>query len=79
MEDKNPQIPMTLWTPLHEAAVSGHFTICELILQYATDKNPMDGFGATPLFLADQHGHPSICDLIRNEMLRVNPKRRRKN
>ena len=69
---------MTLWTPLHQAAMYGHFEICELILQNIKGKNPKDRYGATPLFLADQNGHPTICNLIENELFGVNPKPKRR-
>ena len=39
-------------------------------------KNPEDGFGTTPLFLADQHGHTLICDLIKESMEKSSKRRR---
>ena len=45
--DKNPGT-VQIWnrvplgqTPLHNAAQEGHFDICELIVKYASDKNPI--------------------------------------
>ena len=55
---------------------SGYFSICQLILENVIDKNPEDGFGTTPLFLADQHGHTLICDLIKESMGKTSKRRR---
>ena len=55
---------------------SGYFSICQLILENVIDKNPEDGFGTTPLFLADQHGHTLICELIKESMEKTSKRRR---
>ena len=58
-------------TPLHYAARNGHWSICQLIIEYnvdnfnnPNDNNPADNRGQTPLHLAAKNGHLTICELI---------------
>ena len=53
------------FTPLHSAAVNGHYDTCDVILKNTENKNPSDDFGITPLDLADHEGHAEICKLIK--------------
>ena len=51
-------------TPLHSAALSGHYDVCKLILENADNKNPANCFGITPLHFSVVMGHMKICRLI---------------
>ena len=64
MQNKNPEADHG-FTPLHEAASSGHLDISELIIG--------DDFGYTPLHLATIHGHFDICKLIIGNIQNKNP------
>ena len=58
------------WTPLHLAASNGHFSVCELIIDNISEKNPEDQFGWTPLHSAAQNGHLRVCKLILSNILK---------
>ena len=51
-------------TPLHLAAINGHFNVCELIIKNSEEKNPADSFGDTPLHDTCENGDLEICKLI---------------
>jgi ankyrin repeat protein len=51
------------YTPLHNAAVSGHIEICELLLEHRADVHTIAS-GETPLRSAMRAGHSKICDLL---------------
>ena len=56
-------------TPLHFAANNGHFSVCELIINNISRKNPGDECGWTPLHSAAQNGHLRVCKLILRNIL----------
>ena len=51
-------------TPLHLAAESGHFEICQLIFPLIKEKNPKDKYGKTAFDVAFQNRHWKVCGLI---------------
>ena len=52
--DKNPT-DTDGWTPLHYAAMYGHFNICQEIVNNVQDKNPKAwNAPITPLWLAEE-------------------------
>ena len=57
-------------SPLHKAAITGHFDICKFIIDNVQDKNPsaVDQHGWTPLFLATLHNHRKIADYITSKI-----------
>ena len=48
-------------TPLHLAAITGHSSLYEKIVDLVTEKNPLDTQGMKPLHYAAQHGHEDIA------------------
>ena len=76
-------------TPLHLAAKNGNLSICKLIIENVSDKNPNDEkmvnrgvrrwdvqhrMGQwTPLHLAAYNGHFSVCELIIDNISEKNP------
>ena len=56
LKDKNPG-DVGGWTPLHEAALGGHFEICRHIIETIEHKNPADEWGRTPLHEAAEVGY----------------------
>ena len=61
-------------TPLHQAALRGHFDIFFLTLPYVQDKNPRDNIGMTPLHFATAKGYFGICKYIMEFLDDINPK-----
>ena len=53
----NEQLKDVWNTPLHIAARSGNLSICKLIMDNVTDKNPENKFGLRPLHNAAALGH----------------------
>lgn len=51
-------------TPLHEAALSGHESAAELLLEHGSDILATNYGSATPLFLAVSHGQVSMVRLL---------------
>ena len=66
--NKNPSRGFMKKTPLHLAASTGNFEVCQLILQNIQDVNPKAYFGETPLEMARQQGHDNICRLIESAL-----------
>jgi ankyrin repeat protein len=67
LDDKNPRKSKYGTTPLHLAAMYGHFNVCELIIKSikkSEEKNPGDSSGDTPLHEACGNGYLKICKLI---------------
>ena len=52
-------------TPLHVAAWTSQYAICEFILQNVVDKSPKNLKGKTPLDVAEKHNNHSIVNLIK--------------
>ena len=48
-------------TPLHIAAITGHSSLYEKLVELVMDKNPLDNQGMKPLHYAAQHGHEKIA------------------
>ena len=48
-------------TPLHLAAITGHSSLYENLVDIVTDKNPLDTQGMKPLHYAAKHGHEKIA------------------
>ena len=55
--DVEERDPITLFTPLHKAAINGHERIVKLLLSHKADVNSRSKTEATPLHLASQEGH----------------------
>ena len=55
--DAEERDPLTLFTPLHKAAIHGHERIVKLLLSHKADVNSRSKTEATPLHLASQEGH----------------------
>ena len=62
-------------TPFHIAALNGHLSVYELLINNITDKNPhVSGiFQGTPLHFAAQKGHYWICKFILEHAAIKNP------
>ena len=60
-------------TPLHLAALNGHFETCAFIIKHVTNKNPQDKNGNTPLHGAAKRGHLQIYKLIMEYLVDKNP------
>ena len=73
VHEKNPKALSHYPTPLHLAAMWGHFEICELICKNLQDSNVTNHNGVTPLHLAAQYGHLSICQLLRKNAVDKSP------
>ena len=61
------------FTPLHYAALNGHFKVCKFIIKLLTNKNPGDKTGSTPLHYAAHEGQTRICKLIMEYLEDKNP------
>ena len=44
--------------------LAGHLDVCELIVKYASNKNPRRNDGITPLHNAAYKGHLEVCKLL---------------
>ena len=73
VHEKNPKALSHYPTPLHLAAMWGHFEICDLICKNLQDSNVTNHNGVTPLHLAAQYGHLSICQLLRKNAVDKSP------
>ena len=60
-------------TPLHMAAVEGHFDVYKAIMDHVEDKNPKEMNDWTPLHLAATNGFGRICELIIANVKDKNP------
>ena len=60
-------------TPLHLAALNGHFETCKFIMNLLTNKNPKDKNGWTPLHSVAQGGNVKICKLMMENLVDKNP------
>ncbi|XP_048459628.1 probable protein S-acyltransferase 23 [Rhincodon typus] len=47
--------------PIHWAAVKGHVTVAEILLQAGVSVDERDQRGCTPLIIASQYGHIALC------------------
>ena len=54
----------TEYTPLHLAAINGHFSTCKLIIENVAEKNPSNKYMFTPLHAAAANGNYSIFQMI---------------
>ena len=52
------------YTPLHLAALNGHFSTCKLIIENVVEKNPPNSALFTPLHVAAASGNDSIFEII---------------
>ena len=69
---KNPQNTDGV-TPLHLAALNGHFETCAFIIKLVSNRNPKDKNGNTPLHGAAKRGHLQIYKLIMKYLVDKNP------
>ena len=60
------------WTPLHEAAENGHFSVCQLIVNNTKDLKPLNKGGKTPFDLAKEEGHEKIWNLFNSALKNQN-------
>ena len=60
-------------TPLHLAALNGHFETCKFIMNLLTNKNPRDKNGWTPLHSVAQGGNTRIYKLMMENLVDINP------
>ena len=74
LENKNHTANGNTWTPLHQAAASGHFDVCKFIIDSGADKKPIGRGpyysrwnGYTPLNIAAAECHPRTCKLFIDE------------
>ena len=58
-------------TPLHIAAITGHFSLYENLVDMVEDKNPLDNQGLKPLHYAAQYGHGNIVKTIVDKSKRI--------
>ncbi len=56
-----------LYTPLHWAAVQGHWDVVETLVEHGADVNAVGGDGGTPLHLASHHDRPDMIRLLLDE------------
>ena len=54
----------TEYTPLHAAAENGHFSVCKLIMDNVSEKNPPNNQKCTPLHVSAASGNQSIFQMI---------------
>ncbi|XP_059821085.1 uncharacterized protein LOC132391646 [Hypanus sabinus] len=47
--------------PIHWAAVKGHITVIDILLQAGVSLDERDQKGSTPLIVASQYGHVALC------------------
>ena len=65
LEDNNLEdINYSGKTPLHIAAENGHLSLCQLIIENVTVKNPKDKDGRTPLHLSAKRGHLQVYRML---------------
>jgi hypothetical protein len=55
------------YTPLHWAAVQGHWDVLEALIERGADVNAVGGDGGTPLHLASHHDRPDMIRLLLDE------------
>ena len=60
-------------TPLHYAAVRGHFEVFKAIADLTLDKNPQDAKGWTPLHFAAGKGHLEIVQYLLPQLTKKDP------
>lgn len=53
-----------LYTPLHWAAIQGHWDVVEVLVEHDADVNAIGGDGGTPLHLASHHDRPDMIRLL---------------
>ena len=51
-------------TAFHIAAREGHFTVCKILSEIASEKCTKDKNGRLPLHIAAREGHLLICQLL---------------
>lgn len=62
------------FTPLHIAAMYGHYSAADLLIKYKADVNAGDCNGSTPLHIAACHGFPSLVVRLVNSGAYINAK-----
>ena len=72
--DKNPTSCVDGKTPLHAAAMGGHFEVCKLIVENVENINPPDHSGHTPLHEVAERGDYKIFRYIANSIDDKNPR-----
>ena len=51
-------------TPLHIAALKGHYPVAKALLKHGANIDPVTSRGATPLLLASLHGQTTVVELL---------------
>ena len=51
-------------TPLHLAALKGHLSIVQMLVEYGADLSLKNMDGLTPLGVAEKEGHSEVIDLL---------------
>ena len=64
----------TGFTPLHSAALRGHFEVWKFLCLNPEEKKPKNEEGFTPLHLADENGHLDVCKFLCSRLLDKNPR-----
>lgn len=59
---------------LHEAAYSGDWNSCSLLIDHGMPVDKRNHFGETPLHLASKYAHPHICILLLDKGANPNAK-----
>jgi len=59
-------------TPLHEAAISGHIGVVEILLNNGARVDALDNMGYTPLHRAVENGHTDVAKLLIDKGADVN-------
>ena len=62
------------YTPLHLAAINGHLSVVEYLVNQKADINTKDKEYRTPLHYGAQNGHLSVVEYLVNHKADINEK-----
>ena len=60
------------WTALHYAAMEGHTSTCQALIDHQANIDACDQSNQTPLHLATINGHASICQALIDHQANIN-------